>query len=63
MKELTKYIKANGLNQAEFARLVGISESALCRWLKGERVPQYPALKRLAAVTGVSVEKIARGFE
>lgn len=63
MQEIKKYIRTHGLNQAEFARLVGISESAVCRWLRGERVPQYQALKRLAAVTGVSVEKIARGFE
>jgi transcriptional regulator with XRE-family HTH domain len=40
------------LGQAEFAKLVGVSQSSVCRWETGEAVPEYPTLLAVQALIG-----------
>jgi transcriptional regulator with XRE-family HTH domain len=42
---------------AEFARRVGVDQSYVHRWRRG-RVPQVPALLKIAKATGTSIETL-----
>lgn len=35
------------LTRTELAAKIGVSESAVCRWVKGERHPSYKRMRRL----------------
>lgn len=42
------------LTQKDFAELTGLTESAVCKYLQGEREPNAPSLIKIAEATGVS---------
>lgn len=46
------------ISQAELARSVGISQSAVCNWLNGKNEPSIDSLWRLADFFDVSVDYI-----
>ncbi len=46
------------ISQAELARSVGISQSAVCNWLNGKKEPSIDSLWRLADFFDVSVDYI-----
>lgn len=46
------------ISQAELARSVGISQSAVCNWLNGKMEPSIDSLWRLADFFDVSVDYI-----
>ena len=48
--------KAMGMNQKEFARYLGFSESTISEWEKGESYPSALSLKDISHSTGVSIE-------
>ncbi len=66
MKALGKKIfelrKQKGLSQAELAKRLNISPSAMCRWEKGDRTPAEEDLETLAEFFEVSKEYLL-GFE
>lgn len=51
------------ISQAELARSVGISQSAVCNWLNGKKEPSIDSLWRLADFFDVSVDYIIGGKE
>ena len=52
MKELIKQIReAKGMSQAEFARAIGVSQSAISRIESGERMPGRDTMAGLFAIT------------
>ena len=44
-------VKKTGLTQQEFCKKVGIGESVISRWLKGDRNPSITSLKKIAEAT------------
>lgn len=46
------------ISQAELARSVGISQSAVCNWLNGKKEPSIDSLWRLADFFDISVDYI-----
>ncbi len=44
-----------GLAQVELARHLGISESLLCNWKYGRRVPKIVSLRKLAKLAGLVI--------
>ena len=55
---IKRLMKANGYTQRELARRVGITESALSRYVLGSREPRANVLKNLAIAFGVSVDEL-----
>ncbi len=53
--KLAAYLDHHQIPDAEFARRIGVSKSAVGRWRKGERTPDADAMKTIAAETGGSV--------
>ena len=51
--------KQKGLSQAELARQLNITASALCRWEKGGRTPSEEDLESMAAFFGVSKDYLS----
>jgi hypothetical protein len=51
-------------NDADFARQLGVQQAYVHRWRRGVR-PQVPMLVKISALTGTSVEMLARivGYE
>jgi transcriptional regulator with XRE-family HTH domain len=54
-QRIARVMRELGVNQQEFARLVGISQPAISLYLKG-RIPPADVLYRMARVGGVSME-------
>jgi DNA-binding XRE family transcriptional regulator len=52
-----------GLTQVELARTVGLRSETLCRLEKGRQGAGRLAVKRLAEVLGVTVERLTRGAQ
>lgn len=46
----------NNLNQKQLAEKSGITESSVCRYLKGEREPRIDIIINFAKALGVSIE-------
>lgn len=52
---LSDYISASGMNQAELAKRVGIATTTLSSYVNGVRFPRAEILRRIADALGVSV--------
>lgn len=52
-ERLRSYLNRNKLNQAEFAREVGLSEPFVCQLLNGTRQPSLAKAAILEGVTGI----------
>tara|TARA_R110000796_G_scaffold196629_1_gene313037 strand:- start:28 stop:240 length:213 start_codon:yes stop_codon:yes gene_type:complete len=46
--------------QRELSELLGVHESLVSRWMKGERVPTLPRIIRLSKIFDVGVEEILK---
>ena len=58
IERLTSLMNEERISQAELARSVGISQSAVCNWLNGKKEPSIDSLWRLADFFDVSVDYI-----
>ncbi len=45
-------VRETGLTQQNFAKKIGLGESVISRWLKGDRQPSITSLKKIADATG-----------
>jgi transcriptional regulator with XRE-family HTH domain len=65
--EISKRIKdtreARGMTASEFARLVGVTPTAVWNWEKNSITPRRPALEQIAKVLGVSMPFLLTGKE
>jgi transcriptional regulator with XRE-family HTH domain len=50
-----------GLNQKEFAELLGKTPAAVCQFEKDQRQPRLACLNRITQILGVSTEYLLRG--
>ncbi len=55
-KTIRQLRQERGWSQLDLALNVGVTQSIISRWERGELVPQLATLQRLAQVFGVSVE-------
>ena len=60
-KTIRQLREAHGWAQLELALNLGVTQSIVSRWERGELVPQPANRQRLADLFGVSVEAIAFG--
>lgn len=58
IERIKDLINEEKISQAELARSVGISQSAVCNWLNGKKEPSIDSLWRLADFFDVSVDYI-----
>ncbi|MBQ8374866.1 MAG: helix-turn-helix transcriptional regulator [Clostridia bacterium] len=56
-------LKNEGLSQKELAQLVGITESALSRYIKGERQPKLEVIANLATALNTTSDYLISGNE
>jgi putative transcriptional regulator len=52
---LASYLKIKNVGRREFAALIGVSEVAVTRYLKGDRVPRQKHLMRIVEATNGEV--------
>ena len=52
--QLRAYLDQHGLTQVQFAAQVGVTQSAVAKWLDGTR-PSWPTIERILAATGGAV--------
>ena len=60
---IERLIRENNLSQKDFAKDVGTTESAICRYLKDERIPRIDILCNMATALGVSLDYLVTGKE
>ena len=53
MKAIHDYLKATGLNQAQFAERINVDRSTVTLWLQGKRTPTDAHLDVISARTGI----------
>lgn len=54
--QLQKALSLNGMTQKQLAEKAGITEAAVCHYLKGDRTPRAVVLQKIAEVLNCSVE-------
>jgi len=52
-EKVQKWLDENGITQREFADRVGMTEVAMSRFLRGERLPHAPIVVNIASVMGI----------
>ena len=60
MKELRE---ANGLNKAEFAKIIGVTKSSITRYENDEMKPNLDVIQNICNSFGVTMEWLANGKE
>lgn len=55
-KRLSLLIDYLGISQRELAQKSGLTESAMCHYIKGDRIPHADALVKIARATGVRTD-------
>lgn len=56
--KLHQFISTSNLSQAQFAEKIGVTTSMISLWINGKRVPSVGKLKKLAKVTGLTMEEL-----
>ena len=57
-ENLKKFRTQKGLSQQKLAELVGVSQTAIYNWEKGERTPKMDAITKIADVLGVKLSDL-----
>ena len=60
MNALHKWMEGTGTNQTVLAAKLKTSRSVLNRWLQGHKRPNIDSLRKLAKVTGLSLEALSK---
>jgi transcriptional regulator with XRE-family HTH domain len=58
-KQIELFRSAKGYNQSQFAAMVGISKTTLCRYESGVRKPPFYRVEKMAEVLQLSLEHFA----
>ena len=59
MGNVTRLLKVWNIPQKEFAKMIGVSASALSKYKTGEDIPSTDTCFRIAAVLGYTFERLA----
>ena len=60
---LARLLKESGFTQKEFAMMCGVTEAAVCRYLKNEREPKIEVISNMATALNTTVEYLISGKE
>lgn len=60
---IAKLLKESGYTQKEFASMCGVTEAAMCRYLKNEREPRIEVAANMATALNTTVEYLVTGRE
>lgn len=60
-ENLRRFVSVAGLTRAEISRVLEVDDSAVTRWLNGERTPTLKNLMDLAALIGVEMAELWAG--
>ena len=58
MERLKQYLADEEITQTEFAKRAGVSQPTVWGWLSGEWLPAPETLKKLSAITGLSIDEL-----
>ena len=58
---IRKLLKESEYTQKELAQMCGVTESAMCRYLKNEREPKIEVIANIATALGTTVEYLTKG--
>lgn len=52
-------VRANaGMNQADFAKAIGVDKSTIFKWENGQGVPNATALRKMSELSGIPMDYI-----
>jgi transcriptional regulator with XRE-family HTH domain len=57
-KTLKRLREGEGLNQSQFAKKVGLTQSAISQFEEGKRIPSTKALQKIAVSLGLSIDTL-----
>lgn len=60
-KRIRRLLIDKGLMQKELAQMVGVTQSAMSHYVKGDRMPNVMTFGKIARVLGVSMEYLLIG--
>ena len=60
---IAKLLKESGYTQKELALMCGVTEAAMCRYLKNEREPKIEVVANIATALNTTVEYLITGKE
>ena len=60
---LSRLLKESGYTQKEFALMCGVTEAAMCRYLKNDREPKIEVVANMATALNTTVEYLISGKE
>lgn len=60
---ILKLLKKSGYNQKELAQMCGVTEAAMCRYIKNEREPKIEVVANMATALNTTVEYLISGKE
>lgn len=58
---LSILLNESGYTQKEFAMMCGVTEAAMCRYLKNERVPRIETVANMATALNTTTEYLING--
>ncbi len=58
VETLRRYLKDNSITQAEFAAQLGVKQPTVSEWIKGDCSPTAERLKKIAELTGLSIDRL-----
>ena len=58
MDAVRRWLRQNDMTGAELGKRVGVSKASVCLWLSGKRTPRAATARKLAKVTGLSLDAI-----
>lgn len=59
----SKLLEEIGYSQREFASMIGVTEGALCRYLKNEREPKMEVIANMATALNTTTDYLLKGKE
>ena len=60
-ERIAQLLKESGYTQKEFALMCGVTEAAMCRYLKNEREPKIEVVANMATALNTTVEYLITG--
>lgn len=60
---MAKAMEAKSISRADLALALSVSQSAVDRWMTGNRTPKNSMIERIAVVLGVTPQYLAFGVE
>jgi len=54
-------LRLRGVRQTDIAQRLGITQSAVSKWVRGRSTPDIPTLRQLAAILNVTVDYLVGG--